>query len=249
MPCRPQPRAKRCAFGPTAVPPPAGVQNPVGVLGPPDTALPLAESDVMVTELLSGKLGAGQVSSLLQTESFARRVAATVDSLTQAQAPVRVWPVHPTPQRFLVDGEGAELVAASANAARYAAMLVCQKLSQKDIFEFIFNFGTVSTPATAAINLMQQINAAPNLIERETPRISKTDEKFLESIKLSYDNENYENFTRLKSYAERQEQFFINEKTKTKLSLYRFLPILPIPPSIKPPKKVFVSYSHQNNLA
>ena len=110
---------------PTAVLPPAGVQNPVGVLGPPDTALPpLAESDVMVTELLSEVLGAGQVSSLLQTESFARRVVATVDSLTQAQAPVRVWPVHPTPQRFLVDGEGAELVAAKANAARYAAMLV-----------------------------------------------------------------------------------------------------------------------------
>ena len=75
---------------PTAVPLPAGVQNPVGVLGPPDTALPpLAESDVMVTELLSEVLGAGQVSSLLQTESFARRVVATVDSLTQAHAPVQ----------------------------------------------------------------------------------------------------------------------------------------------------------------
>lgn len=110
---------------PSTAPIPAGVQNPVGVLGPPDTALPpLAESDVMVTELLSEVLGAGQVSSLLQTESFARRVVATVDSLTQAHAPVRVWPVHPTPQRFLVDGEGAELVAAKANAARYAAMLV-----------------------------------------------------------------------------------------------------------------------------
>ena len=110
---------------PITAPIPAGVQNPVGVLGPPDTALPpLAESDVMVTELLSEVLGAGQVSSLLQTESFARRVVATVDSLTQAHAPVRVWPVHPTPQRFLVDGEGAELVAAKPNAARYAAMLV-----------------------------------------------------------------------------------------------------------------------------
>jgi hypothetical protein len=105
-------------------PPPAGVQNPVGVLGPPDTALPpLAESDVRVAELLSEVLGAGEVSSLLQTESFARRVVATVDSLTQAHAPVRVWPVHPTPQRFLVDGEGAEMVAAPANARRYAAML------------------------------------------------------------------------------------------------------------------------------
>lgn len=54
---------------------------------------------------------------------------------------------------------------------------------------------------------------------------------------------NYENFTRLKSYAERQEQFFINEKTNFVVPV---LPILPIPPSIKPPKKVFVSYSHQN---
>jgi hypothetical protein len=36
---------------------------------------------------------------------------------------VRVWPVHPTPPLFLIDGEGADMVAAPANAARYAAML------------------------------------------------------------------------------------------------------------------------------
>lgn len=104
--------------------PPAGVQNPVGVLGPPDTALPpLAESDTLVAELLGEVLGAGAVSSQLQTESFARRVVATVDSLTQAHAPVRVWPVHPTPQRFLVDGEAATLAASPANEKRYAAAL------------------------------------------------------------------------------------------------------------------------------
>lgn len=114
----------RLAHDAAAPPAPGGVQNPVGVLGPPDTALPeLAESDVMVAELLSEVIGAGQVSSLLQTESFARRVVATVDSLTLAHAPVRVWPVRPAVPRFLVDGEGAEMVVAPGNAGRYAAML------------------------------------------------------------------------------------------------------------------------------
>ena len=117
--------APEATVAPPPMPEASGPQNPVDALAPADTALPaLAESDKRVAELLAELLGSDKVASFLLTEGFVRSVVATVDSLTQAHAPVRVWPVHPTPQRFLVDGEGAELVAAKANAARYAAMLV-----------------------------------------------------------------------------------------------------------------------------
>ncbi|MFN3436290.1 MAG: DUF3014 domain-containing protein [Acidovorax sp.] len=112
-----------------AAPPPmseASVpQNPVDALAPADTALPaLAESDKRVTEMLAELLGSDKVASFLLTEGFVRRVVATVDNLGRAQAPSRMWPVQPMPQRFVVDGEGdAPTTVAASNAARYSAFL------------------------------------------------------------------------------------------------------------------------------
>ncbi|MBV7459356.1 MULTISPECIES: DUF3014 domain-containing protein [unclassified Acidovorax] len=112
------------------VPPPpmpeaSGPQNPVDALAPADTALPvLAESDKRVAELLAELLGSDKVASFLLTEGFVRRVVATVDNLGRAQAPSRMWPVQPMPQRFTVDGEGdAPTTIATTNAARYSAFL------------------------------------------------------------------------------------------------------------------------------
>ena len=110
-------------------PPPApeasGPQNPVEALAPADTALPpLAESDTRVSELLGELLGRDKVTAFLVSESFVRRVVATVDNLGRAQAPSRMWPVQPMPQRFVVEAEGdAPTVIAPANAARYTAFL------------------------------------------------------------------------------------------------------------------------------
>lgn len=100
-------------------------QNPVDALAPADTALPvLAESDKRVTELLAELLGSDKVASFLLTEGFVRRAVATVDNLGRAQAPSRMWPVQPMPQRFTVDGEGdAPTTVAATNAARYSAFL------------------------------------------------------------------------------------------------------------------------------
>jgi hypothetical protein len=113
---------------PVALPPmpeASGPQNPVDALAPADTALPaLAESDKRVTELLAELLGSDKVASFLLTEGFVRRVVATVDNLGRAQAPSRMWPVQPMPQRFTVDSEGdAPTTIATANAARYSAFL------------------------------------------------------------------------------------------------------------------------------
>lgn len=108
-----------------AVPEASGPQNPVEALAPADPALPtLAQSDPRVAELLSELLGSDKVASFLLTDGFVRRVVATVDNLGRAQAPSRMWPVQPMPQRFVVDAEGdAPTAVAPANAARYSAFI------------------------------------------------------------------------------------------------------------------------------
>lgn len=118
-------RAPEATVAPPPMPEASGPQNPVDALAPADTALPvLAESDKRVAELLAELLGSDKVASFLLTEGFVRRVVATVDNLGRAQAPSRMWPVQPMPQRFVVDGEGdAPTTIATTNAARYSAFL------------------------------------------------------------------------------------------------------------------------------
>lgn len=110
---------------PPPLPEASGPQNPVDALAPADAALPaLAESDNRVVELLGELLGRDKVAAFLLTDGFVRRVVATVDNLGRAQAPSRMWPVLPMPQRFTVDGEGdAPTTFAATNASRYSAFL------------------------------------------------------------------------------------------------------------------------------
>lgn len=112
---------------PPAPPPMAeasGPQNPVDALAPADVALPaLAESDARVTDLLAQLLGRDKVASFFLTDGFVRRVVATVDNLGRAQAPSRMWPVQPMPQRFTVQGDATATTIAANNAARYSAIV------------------------------------------------------------------------------------------------------------------------------
>lgn len=102
----------------------SGPQNPVDTLATADAALPaLAESDARVTELLAQLLGRDKVISFFLTDGFVRRVVATVDNLGRAQAPSRMWPVQPMPQRFTVQGDAAATTIAANNAARYSAIV------------------------------------------------------------------------------------------------------------------------------
>lgn len=119
----------------------SGPQNPVEALAPADASLPaLAESDKRVEELLTELMGREKVLTYLLTDGFVRRVVATVDNLGRAHAPSRMWPVQPTAQRFVVDGdagvggaEGAQVgngersnaptTVSAANAARYTPLL------------------------------------------------------------------------------------------------------------------------------
>ena len=110
----------------------SGPQNLVDALAPADAALPaLAESDKRVSELLGELLGRDKVMTYLLTDGFVRRVVATVDNLGRAHAPSRMWPVQPSPERFVVDGGGDGAAAGSntpatvsaTNAARYTPLL------------------------------------------------------------------------------------------------------------------------------
>lgn len=120
------PAAVATAEPPAAAPAaePTGPQNPVDTLQPPDAALPaLAAADTHVSDALAALLGRETVSKFLQTDGFVRRVVATVDNLARPQAAARLWPVHPTPPRFLVEGPANAPTIAAANAKRYGALL------------------------------------------------------------------------------------------------------------------------------
>jgi hypothetical protein len=95
----------------------AQVQHPV-----PTDEQPLEAHAIPAA--LSGLLGAKAAATFLQTDDFARRFAATVDSLAREHSPSRVWPVLPTPGRFLVEERAEGSVIAPENAARYTPLVL-----------------------------------------------------------------------------------------------------------------------------
>lgn len=115
------------AAAPPALPasePASGPQNPVETLAPPEATLPaLAGSDDHVARALGELLGARDIAAFLQMDGLVRRVVATVDNLGREHAPARLWPVHPTPERFVVVGGGPVQTIGLDNAARYGALV------------------------------------------------------------------------------------------------------------------------------
>lgn len=114
-----------------AVPEPTPVDAPPPAPGPVEAAIehpvdtpegtPPLQAD-QVTSALARLLGSGV--SHLQTDDFPRRFAATADSLARSHAPVLMWPVQPTPGRFMVEErpDGSKVIA-DANAQRYASFV------------------------------------------------------------------------------------------------------------------------------
>jgi hypothetical protein len=81
--------------------------------------LTLDNADLALRNALIDLLGSKSVTSLLQTDDFARRVVATVDALGRTHSAPRLWPVAPAGGRFTVQGDSASAQIAAANAARY----------------------------------------------------------------------------------------------------------------------------------
>jgi len=69
-------------------------------------------------------LGEKAVLSFLQTDNFARRVAATVDSLGREHSPVAAWPVLPMGGRFTVEERADGPVISAENASRYTPFVL-----------------------------------------------------------------------------------------------------------------------------
>ena len=95
----------------------SAVQHPV-----PADDRPLAASDI--PEALTGVLGGKAAATFLQTDNFPRRFAATVDSLGREHSPSAMWPVLPTPGRFLVEERPEGPVIAPENASRYTPFVL-----------------------------------------------------------------------------------------------------------------------------
>lgn len=68
---------------------------------------------------LVGLLGRKALLSLLNVNDFVRRTVATVDNLAREHAASRLWPVEPTPSRFLVVEHRDGTYLADGNADRY----------------------------------------------------------------------------------------------------------------------------------
>ncbi|QXL83286.1 DUF3014 domain-containing protein [Comamonas sp. NLF-1-9] len=109
---------------PAAEPPEGEIRNPIEEpLGEQPVLPALDESDVDVGKELAQLLGGQRAGAFLQLDAFVRRAVATVDNLAREQAPARMWPVHPMPGRFTVQGEGAAPRIAAENSARYEAFV------------------------------------------------------------------------------------------------------------------------------
>lgn len=102
------------------------VEAPVADAAGEPTALPALDgSDAHVSGLLSGLLSRKNLLTFLQLDGFVRRAVATVDNLARSQAPVMVWPVIPTPQRFTTQrGENGVETIHPGNSQRYAPLVL-----------------------------------------------------------------------------------------------------------------------------
>jgi hypothetical protein len=85
----------------------------------PGTPPALADSDRLVKDALIDAIGRRGVLSFLNLDSVVRRVVATVDNMTRGHAPANMWPVVPTPGRFLTLERGDGTYLADGNAERY----------------------------------------------------------------------------------------------------------------------------------
>jgi hypothetical protein len=119
----PGPAAPAAAPAPrVAAPAPAASEPAIRYPVEAAASAPVAPSDLRGT--LVELFGAKAVGAMFQLDDFPRRFVATVDNLGRAQAPSRLWPVHPAGGRFsVVKRDGGEAIAPD-NAARYTPLVL-----------------------------------------------------------------------------------------------------------------------------
>jgi hypothetical protein len=80
---------------------------------------PLAESDKTIQDTLLALVGRDAVLKFLNVSDYIRRFVVTVDNLPRKRAPVRFWPINPTPERFIVAQSGNVTTLGADNFKRY----------------------------------------------------------------------------------------------------------------------------------
>lgn len=118
---QPQPAPVQAAPAQPAVP---DVAQPAPVPAGPRYPVPAEPAQALTGEpallaALEELVGRPAMQRFLQTGNFAQRVVATIDNLGREHAPVSMWPVMPTPGRFMVDEDTGTPHIAVANGARY----------------------------------------------------------------------------------------------------------------------------------
>lgn len=73
---------------------------------------------------LTALLGRKAVISFFQLENFAHRFVATLDGLGRSHAPPMLWPINPTPDRFLVEEREGGPVIGTDNGSRYTPLVL-----------------------------------------------------------------------------------------------------------------------------
>jgi hypothetical protein len=77
------------------------------------------QADSYVSDALADLLGRKSVLTFLNTDRFIAHLVATVDNLDRSHAAARLWPLNPTPDRFVTVSGPTGTIIAAENAKRY----------------------------------------------------------------------------------------------------------------------------------
>jgi hypothetical protein len=102
-------------------PPPAEppIRHPIAKAAGREALPAVDQADGFVKNLLLDLLGRRAVQTFLASDGLVRKVVATVDNLGRDHAPSGMWPVTPTPGRFMPQAASGSSVIAAANHDRY----------------------------------------------------------------------------------------------------------------------------------
>jgi hypothetical protein len=90
---------------------------------------------------LASLFGRELLSTLLQSDDFARRVVVTVDNLGREKAPARLWPLQPPAGRFSTRKQGETEVIAADNFVRYARhMEIIERVDLRQVLTLYKHF-------------------------------------------------------------------------------------------------------------
>lgn len=140
---RPQ-AASQPVVQPAAVAPSPPPQSPAAVVERypvPAIAVEATSGSASLEEAITELVGRKVALSMVQTDDFAHRVAATIDNLGRERASVRLWPLNPVPGHFTVIRQDGREVIDPDNGQRYTPyVLLLETLDLPKAVRLYFRF-------------------------------------------------------------------------------------------------------------